>query len=57
MLATMAGFDHHLAKPYDPDAVVALLDGHARRLAQGDARRPWPLAADDAAKKDGLQGS
>ena len=57
MLASMAGFDQHLTKPYDPDAVVALLERHATRLAQGDARRPWPLEAGGAIKKDGLPGS
>jgi DNA-binding response OmpR family regulator len=57
MLASMAGFDQHLTKPYDPDAVVALLERHATRLAQGDARRPWPREAGGAADKDGLQGS
>lgn len=25
MLATMAGFDHHVAKPYDPRALLSLL--------------------------------
>lgn len=25
MLATMAGFDHHVAKPYDPQALLSLL--------------------------------
>ena len=25
MLATMAGFDHHVAKPYDPQVLLSLL--------------------------------
>jgi CheY-like chemotaxis protein len=25
ILASLAGFDHHVAKPYDPNALIALL--------------------------------
>jgi CheY-like chemotaxis protein len=42
MLAQMAGFNHHLTKPYDPNALLALLEQHAMKLVRGDAATPWP---------------
>jgi two-component system CheB/CheR fusion protein len=53
MLAAMAGFDHHVTKPYDPNAVVSLLERHAERLARGEAARPWPLEPGFGRKQDG----
>jgi CheY-like chemotaxis protein len=32
ILATLAGFDHHVAKPYDPQRLVDLLAGISPRL-------------------------
>lgn len=32
MLAQMAGFDHHISKPYDSQALVALLEGLHKAL-------------------------
>ena len=39
LLASMAGFDHHLTKPYDPNALLALLerrDGELNVSGRGD---------------------
>jgi len=52
LLAKMAGFDHHITKPYDPNALVALLENHMTKLAHGEAATPWPLEPGDATKKE-----
>ena len=57
MLAAMAGFDHHVTKPYDPNAVVSLLERHAERLARGEAARSWPSEPGFGRKQDGPPGN
>jgi DNA-binding response OmpR family regulator len=57
LLASMAGFDHHLTKPYDPNALVALLERHALKPAQGAPRTAPPPEPGDTTKKDGPAGS
>src|SRR3954469_6122426 len=33
ILAKLAGFDHHLAKPFDPAALLALIEPLSRKIA------------------------
>jgi DNA-binding response OmpR family regulator len=47
MLARMAGFDHHLTKPYDPAALVTLLEQQVKPR-QGGVQMPSPPEAGDA---------
>jgi DNA-binding response OmpR family regulator len=56
LLASMAGFDHHLTKPYDPNALVALLERHPVKPAQ-DAPRAASPTEPDTTKKEGPTGS
>jgi DNA-binding response OmpR family regulator len=51
MLARMAGFDHHLTKPCDPNALVALLEQH-RKPGAGEVQIPPPPAGDAANGED-----
>jgi DNA-binding response OmpR family regulator len=57
MLASMAGFDHHLTKPYDPNALVALLERHPIKPAHGEARAPSLPEPGSPIKKDENTGS
>jgi two-component system, chemotaxis family, CheB/CheR fusion protein len=57
MLAAMAGFDHHVTKPYDPNAMVSLLERHAARLARGESARSWPFEPGLGQKQDGPAGN
>ena len=42
--AQLAGFDHHLAKPYDPNALLALLSSAAARRSPAAPGTPGPAA-------------
>jgi DNA-binding response OmpR family regulator len=57
MLAKMAGFDHHITKPYDPNDLVALLGRHALKLARGEAASPWPYEIRGPADEGEMPGS
>jgi DNA-binding response OmpR family regulator len=57
LLATMAGFNHHITKPYDPVALVSLLERHAASLARGEAARSWPAEPGLLGKKDEPPGN
>jgi len=48
----MAGFDYHLTKPYDPNALVALLTQHVKP-GEGAAQMPSPPEPGDATEKGG----
>jgi DNA-binding response OmpR family regulator len=51
MLATMAGFNHHLTKPCDPNALVALLESRWKR-GEGEVQIPPPPEGDAANGED-----
>ena len=53
ILAKMAGFNHHLTKPYDANALVALLEQHRIKPALDEAHAPSPPAPGDASKDGG----
>jgi len=56
ILAKMAGFDYHLTKPYDPNALVALLTQHMKP-GEGEAQIPSPPEPGDATEKGGDTGN
>lgn len=46
-LSQLAGFDHHLAKPYDPNALLALLASLKSKPAPGDRAAGLPAPRHD----------
>jgi CheY-like chemotaxis protein len=44
ILAQLAGFDHHVAKPYEPTALLALLASAGARQSPAARGTPYPAA-------------